>query len=623
MSSLGNYASVGLLECDTLLANNIEGNIDLIDICVNTLSLKDKWEFSLDAQNNFFLTNKMVNVVGISGNNATGKMYINDDNQGVTTLDGLTDVSGTTLDGSIMFYNAGSSEYQFTNDFAYGGSNVLIKKPLLFREQDINIFHLNTDVSKNINIGGEKRLNLTTFNNISIGNGAGRTSQGIGTSVTGASIAIGLGAGDASQNYGAIAIGRESGLITQGENGIAIGEQSGRQSQSNYSIAIGFEAGKVSQGFGGVAIGYLAGMTNQGLHSFAMGTGAGKTDLSENAIALGNLSALINSGKNSVYIGASAGVDGNNHENVVVLNGTGNSLNPDTNNSTFIKPLRATTTGTTFVKYNATNGEMTHSNESLQPQMDDPSINTPFGTGSLTLVNGTGIKNKLSYTPPSIAGLQPQMDDPSINTPSGTGSLTLIDGTGIKNKLSYTPPAGFSTANPTFTGTVTAGSLCTTGQYAISNNRFKVDSNGYIRLSNVPNGSSVAEWDSASGNIVVTTLYYISQVFYSDDRIKSNKRDISNATNILMKLKPVQYEKHSQLIVPEGVEDTDLSGVEHFTETGFVAQEVEKIPELSYMVEEIKYTKDKLKGIKTNNLIAYLVKAFQEQETRIQALENK
>ena len=42
-------------------------------------------------------------------------------------------------------------------------------------------------------------------------------------------------------------------------------------------------------------------------------------------------------------------------------------------------------------------------------------------------------------------------------------------------------------------------------------------------------------------------------------------RDISNATDTLMKLKPVKYEKHPNLIVPEGVEDTDLSGVEHYT----------------------------------------------------------
>lgn len=177
-----------------------------------------------------------------------------------------------------------------------------------------------------------------------------------------------------------------------------------------------------------------------------------------------------------------------------------------------------------------------------------------------------------------------------------------------------------SSSNPTFTGTVTAGSLCTTGEYKITNNRFTVNTAGYLNI-NKANGLGAGEWDSANGNIVVATLYYTGQFNYSDDRIKSNTRDISNATDTLMKLKPVKYEKHPNLIVPEGVEDTDLTGVEHYTETGFVAQEVEKISELAYTVEEIKYNKDKLKGIKITDLIPFLVKAIQELSQKVTTLE--
>ncbi len=231
--------------------------------------------------------------------------------------------------------------------------------------------------------------------------------------------------------------------------------------------------------------------------------------------------------------------------------------------------------------------------------------------------------NTLFYTPIDISGYQLQLDVLQ-NAPSGSGSLTLINNPtgGTLNRLSYTPPVVISSSSPTFTGTVTAGSLCTTGAYKINNNRFTVNTAGYLNI-NRANGAGAGEWDSGNGNIVVATLYYTGQVFYSDDRIKSNTRDISNATTTLMKLKPVQYEKHPDLIVPEGVENTDLTGVEHYTETGFVAQEVEKIPELAYTVEAIKYNKDKLKGIKISDFIPFLVKALQEQETRIQALENK
>lgn len=234
-----------------------------------------------------------------------------------------------------------------------------------------------------------------------------------------------------------------------------------------------------------------------------------------------------------------------------------------------------------------------------------------FGNdGDVLTSNGT--TGAVSWTTPT-SPLTMGSDAPA----SGSGGVTITN-----NQIIYTPPVVISSSSPTFTGTVTAGSLCTTGAYKINNNRFTVNTAGYLNI-NRANGAGAGEWDSANGNIVVATLYYTGQVFYSDDRIKSNTRDISNATTTLMKLKPVQYEKHPDLIVPEGVENTDLTGVEHYTETGFVAQEVEKIPELAYTVEEIKYNKDKLKGIKISDFIPFLVKALQEQETRIQALENK
>lgn len=262
-----------------------------------------------------------------------------------------------------------------------------------------------------------------------------------------------------------------------------------------------------------------------------------------------------------------------------------------------------------------------------------------FTNGGLHFASGT-----ITYIPPNLINLAayatlanpaftgtPTVGGTAIKVNVGDGALTEKNFTsalntklgGIAENADVTPSlAAYATlASPSFTGTVTAGSLCTTGQYAISNNRFTVDTTGHIRIRN-SGGTQVAEWDSGNGNIVVTGLYYVSQHFYSDDRIKSNTRDISNATTTLMKVKPVQYEKHPNLIVPEGVENTDLSGIEHFTETGFVAQEIEKIPELAYMVEDIKYSKDKLKGIKTNDLIPYLVKALQEQQARIQTLEN-
>lgn len=108
---------------------------------------------------------------------------------------------------------------------------------------------------------------------------------------------------------------------------------------------------------------------------------------------------------------------------------------------------------------------------------------------------------------------------------------------------------------------------------------------------------------------------------YSDDRIKSRSVAISNATETLMMLKPIKYQKHMSLRVPIGVEDTDLSGVQHVTETGFNAQDVQNIPELSFLVHENKEAD--LLSLNYTSLIAFLTKSIQELNERIKILENK
>ena len=115
-----------------------------------------------------------------------------------------------------------------------------------------------------------------------------------------------------------------------------------------------------------------------------------------------------------------------------------------------------------------------------------------------------------------------------------------------------------------------------------------------------------------------------------------------------MKLKPCIYEKHPGLRVEEGVEDSDLSGVYHYTEAGLIAQDLEKIPELEWTVKNVEreilsdeekefYNKERhenedkdkkttdfpktyenCKSVDYTNFIAYLIKGFQEQQNTIQ-----
>ena len=110
---------------------------------------------------------------------------------------------------------------------------------------------------------------------------------------------------------------------------------------------------------------------------------------------------------------------------------------------------------------------------------------------------------------------------------------------------------------------------------------------------------------------------------YSDDHLKSEEQPISSATETLLKLRPKRYKKHKDFYTTEA--SPDLSNVDWEHEAGFIAQEVEKVPELNYLVneKEIKVggVEHNVKALRYNDIIAYLVKGFQEQQERINVLE--
>jgi len=94
----------------------------------------------------------------------------------------------------------------------------------------------------------------------------------------------------------------------------------------------------------------------------------------------------------------------------------------------------------------------------------------------------------------------------------------------------------------------------------------------------------------------------------SDKRLKFNEQPLTNALDIINSLEPVDYDQTFDL-------------VEHYTketpqshQCGFIAQSVEKIEELKYIVEggEIgKDGKESLRGINYNAIFTYAVKAIQ------------
>ena len=107
--------------------------------------------------------------------------------------------------------------------------------------------------------------------------------------------------------------------------------------------------------------------------------------------------------------------------------------------------------------------------------------------------------------------------------------------------------------------------------------------------------------------------------YVSDDRLKSYEKDISNATNTIMKLKPKFYKKHPTLITDDPT--PDLSGVVNFDEYGFVAQELNEDPELSHFVN--KHSETEMYHVNYVDMIPLLVQTIKELNERIKVLESR
>ena len=137
--------------------------------------------------------------------------------------------------------------------------------------------------------------------------------------------------------------------------------------------------------------------------------------------------------------------------------------------------------------------------------------------------------------------------------------------------------------------------------------------NGKIKVRNTADQETITIWGYNG------FVYAYGFPNYSDDRVKSRTKDITHATDTIMKTRPVIYEKHANLRVPIGKEDTDLEGVEHNTEMGFNAQDIQKIPELAFIVSESEDTN--LLAVNYTNLISLLCKSVQELNERIKILE--
>jgi len=105
----------------------------------------------------------------------------------------------------------------------------------------------------------------------------------------------------------------------------------------------------------------------------------------------------------------------------------------------------------------------------------------------------------------------------------------------------------------------------------------------------------------------------------SDGRLKKDIVPLQNGINVINQLNPVHYKK--KMCSMKNCDD--ISGCEQMysIEDGFIAQEIEKIPELEHSVSSP--ADSDVKGLNYNCILSYCVKAIQEQQEQIESLKTE
>ena len=114
----------------------------------------------------------------------------------------------------------------------------------------------------------------------------------------------------------------------------------------------------------------------------------------------------------------------------------------------------------------------------------------------------------------------------------------------------------------------------------------------------------------------------------SDDRLKHNERLITNGLETIRKLAPRHYYKTRKMYDADHNFDLDASGnpldasgnalaaTDYGVETGFIAQEVKEIPELTHVFQESE--DDKPHGLQYTCIFVHAIKALQELDEKVQ-----
>ena len=218
-------------------------------------------------------------------------------------------------------------------------------------------------------------------------------------------LALGADAGLTNQGIDSIAVGPYSGSLNQSIESVGVGYGAGYNSQGIHATAVGHLAAVISQGAEAVAVGKSAGNNTQGTGAIAIGRSAGTTTQGQDAVALGYRAGNANQGTKAVAIGFEAG-ETNQAANSIVINASNSQLENTTANSLVIKPIR-NAVGTTLLMYDATSGEITHTESPVITGDLTGSVFSDDSSPMVDALNRTMFSDIMTLSPLTAAPVNP------------------------------------------------------------------------------------------------------------------------------------------------------------------------------------------------------------------------
>ncbi|WP_431216123.1 tail fiber domain-containing protein [Puia sp. P3] len=243
------------------------------------------------------------------------------------------------------------------------------------------------------------------------------------------------------------------------------------------------------------------------------------------------------------------------------------------------------------------------------------SDNTAFGANTLTLMIANSEGNTAFGSNALInsgAG--------AYNTAAGYATLYHLNDTKYNTAIGYGAGIGYDISH----ANTILGANCDVGADGITNSiaigqQVVCTASNQVRIGNLAT-------NSIGGQVGWSTL--------SDGRFKKNIREDVKGLDFILRLKPVTYRLDMDILArrlrPKGAPAvsaamrSDISANGQRTLTGFVAQDVEKAAQeagFSFSGVDKPATEDGLYGLRYDDFVVPLVKAVQEQQRQIEALQ--